>query len=80
MMSFTPLFLLLIFVIISPIQSNNIVDLIQTIRNKNSNANVGKRNSFDHHCSFFIEILVGEFRQIIQTIQDHLYNTTSPSK
>ncbi|CAF3767834.1 unnamed protein product [Rotaria sp. Silwood1] len=59
------LFILIIFLlIVQPSFSNKIVDLIQTIRNKPTNDNRLKNN------------LVLEFRDVLQAIQDHLYNTT----
>jgi hypothetical protein len=61
------LFILIICLLINqPVFSNSIVDLIHTIRDKNPDDNRSKDN------------LVSEFRDIIQTIQDHLYNTTIP--
>ena len=51
-----------------PASTHNIVDLIQTIRNKNVDENRSK------------DSLVTEFRDVIQTIQDHLYNTSMPGE
>ncbi|CAF1094612.1 unnamed protein product [Adineta ricciae] len=59
-------FYLFIFVLIQSISSQNIVDLIHTIRNKHPDDNQSKDG------------LMSEFRDVIQTIQDHLYNTSIP--
>ncbi|CAF0953341.1 unnamed protein product [Rotaria sordida] len=63
--SFYYLFILIIFLLtIQPIFSNKIVDLIYTIRNKTTDDSRLKNN------------LVSEFHDILQAIQDHLYNTS----
>lgn len=63
------LYILLVFCCAHrPVATHNIVDLIQTIRSKNLDENRSK------------DSLVMEFRDVIQTIQDHLYNTSIPGE
>lgn len=76
--------LLGLFVFCSSVRTNNIVDLIQTIRNKHANEQRSNDNSSNNESVLLASIeyflLVIDFRNIIQTIQDHLYNTSAPSK
>ncbi|CAF1334399.1 unnamed protein product [Adineta steineri] len=58
--------LFIFFLTNQPVSTNNIVDLIHSIRNKNTDDNRSTDN------------LVSEFRDIITTIQEHLYNTSIP--
>jgi hypothetical protein len=64
------------------VSSNKIVDLIHSIRNKNTDENRSKDNlgiaSFLLYLHLLFVYSVSEFRDIIQTIQDHLYNTSIP--
>ncbi|CAF2996689.1 unnamed protein product [Rotaria sp. Silwood2] len=62
--SFYFFILIILLLIIQPVFSNKIVDLIHTISNKTTDDNRLKNN------------LVSEFHDILQAIQNHLYNTS----
>jgi hypothetical protein len=81
-------YLVIILIILSainqPVYSNKIVDLIESIRNRSTDDNRPKNNLgtdvFFFLLNLFLKIrfLVSEFRDIIQTIQNVLYNTSIP--